>query len=197
MGDGLATNNLYILSTVPGKIKKATFVNAGEYISVVGMAISNSRITLGTDFQSLLMTNSNEIAPAGKYIEPVDASLVIEDVVPSASRTNAKEEILVGDLINRKGNLSEANTITNSSFQGMAVSAAQQDCSYAIVGARANVDLGGSLLDKNMVYVVSPRRGKMMPITELDIGDYATIVGIAVSDRNIVLGSIAKGTLAV
>ena len=37
----------------------------------------------------------------------------------------------------------------------------------------------------------------MMPAEELESGDYATVVGIAVTDRNIVLGSVSKGTLAV
>ena len=197
IGSVLDANSMYILSPRKGRLKKANEVNGGEYISLVGIATGSDRLRLGNDFQSLLMTNFSPEPASGIYIEPVDATLTIENVVPNASRTSATEEILIGDLLNRNGDLTDSSLLSKSSFSGMAVSPAEVDCSYAFVPAGANVDLGSELLVANTIYVVSRRRGKMMPAEELESGDYATVVGIAVSERNIVLGSISKGTLAV
>jgi hypothetical protein len=192
----LSANSLYVLSTRKGRLKKASYISTGEYISLVGIATDNDRIKMGADFQSLILPNQSPSEPAGSFVEPVDAKLVIEQTAPRAGRAEAQEEVVIGDVIARNGKLSENTSIGTSSFLGVAVSLAEPSCTYAYVPAGANVDLGSELLRKNGIYVVSPRRGKMMLSEELDAGQYATIVGIALTQRNILLGSIAKGTLA-
>ena len=198
LGPVLRPNQLYVLSARKGRIKHVSEISPGEYISLVGIATSSGGLLLGANFQSLLMTNETEEAVSGNSVSVNPGTLSVEGTdAPVAGRSQAEENIGIGDVLNRDQTLAESANVGESSFLGVAVSEAEEECSFAYVGTGTDVDLGTTDLQANQIYVVSRSRGKMMISSELDQGDYATIVGIARSSSVIRLGRIDKGTLAV
>ena len=55
---------------------------------------------------------------------------------------------------------------------------------------------GSGVLVKNRVYALSRITGKLMLASDLQAGDYATLVGLAITSSTLRVSDIAKGTLA-
>jgi len=85
-------------------------------------------------------------------------------------------------------------TVTESLAQGIALSDAAigQPVTYQISGVIAL----GATLSAGEVYMVGAGPGGIAPVADVGTGDFATILGIAVSAANLKIGIIPSGVAA-
>lgn len=194
--DKLSPNQLYIVSLKSGRIRHASEIGAGEYLSVVGIAISSSVLRIGSNFASLLLTAESD-SPATNDSVDVDPDAVKMDDsanTPSVISGQVSEAVDIGDVLTRKLARADSSSEALSSFGGIAISDALAECTVAVCTA-GDVFLGQDSLEKNMVYAVSREPGNLMLAQDWQLGDYATLIGMAIDSSTIRLGEIEKGTL--
>lgn len=198
LGPVLEANTLYVAGTEPGTIRDVTGISSGEYISLVGLAISNTTLRITTDVQSLLLTENSSSPATGAVVnpDPDDIKLINTNVEPQLTSGIVSEAINKGDAINRSRSKAAASGEDASSFAGVAFTSSESGCSSGVC-MRGDVSFGAGMFFPNMIYVVSRTPGLLMPATEWQKDDYATIAGIAISESVIRLGAIPKSTPSV
>lgn len=194
--DKLSPNQMYIVSLKKGRIRHASEIGSGEYLSVVGIAISSSVLRIGSSFTSLLLTATSDSEANNNSVDVDPASVKMDDsqVIPSVTSGQVSESVDIGDVVTRSLARADASSESLSSFGGVAMSDALADCTVAVCND-GDVFVGANALEKNQIYAVSRQPGNMMLASDWQSGDYATVIGMAIDSDTLRLGEVEKGTL--
>ena len=198
VGDGkLSPNQLYIVSPRRGRIRHADQLAPGDYVSIVGIAISSGVIRIGTNFVSTQLDATSDKLPTGAFASIDADALRMDDNVISPTVTSGvvAEPIVIGDAVTRGLSKAAATSLELSAFGGVAISDALDGCTVAVCRI-GDIYCGSGVLVKNRVYALSRTTGKLMLASDLQAGDYATLVGLAITSSTLRVSDIAKGTLA-
>lgn len=123
----------------------------------------------------------------------------VQRVSGNIQRRTAGATISAGDSVyidsNNQLQLCEKDqTATEASCQGIALNnaAAGQPCSYQVSG---DINLG-AVLATGEVYVVGAVGGAIAPVGDVAAGNFATILGVAISSSVLRIGITASGVAA-
>ncbi len=198
VGDGkLSPNQLYIVSPRRGRIRHADQLSPGDYMSIVGIAMSSGVIRIGTNFVSTELDATSDNPPTDAFASIDADALRMDDNVISPTVTSGvvAEPIVIGDAVTRGLLKAGATSQELSAFGGIAISDALDGCTVAVCRI-GDIYCGSGVLVKNRVYALSRTTGKLMLASDLQAGDYATLVGLAITSSTLRVSDVAKGTLA-
>lgn len=198
VGDGkLSPNQLYIVATRRGRIRHADQLSSGDYMSIVGIAISSGVIRIGTNFVSTALSAVSDNFATDNVLNIDGDALRMDDnvITPTVVSGIVSEPIVVGDAVTRPLAKAAATSLELSAFGGIAISDALDGCTVAVCRI-GDIYCGPGVLVKNRVYALSRTTGKLMLASDLQAGDYATLVGLAITSSTLRVSDIAKGTLA-
>lgn len=198
LGDGkLSPNQLYIVATRRGRIRHADQLSSGDYMSIVGIAISSGVIRIGTNFVSTALSATSDNFATDNVLNIDGDALRMDDnvITPTVVSGIVAEPIVVGDAVTRPLAKAAATSQELSAFGGIAISDALDGCTVAVCRI-GDIYCGSGVLVKNRVYALSRATGKLMLASDLQAGDYATLVGLAITSSTLRVSDISKGTLA-
>lgn len=197
LGAVLKPNTLYCVSGTKGRIMPIEEIAAGDYISIVGVSLTDSSLRMGNDFRAVQLLAVSEDPPTNAVITATPADVRLDSPIEDIETLSlvGAVDIQSGDAVSRSQGLSKATNATDAQHLGIAISDALAACTVG-VATRGDVVLGSGLLDRNMIYVLSRTDGRFMAATDLQAGDFLTIAGIALDTSTMRLGPIEPGLLA-
>ena len=159
--------------------------------------MSSGVIRIGTNFVSTALSAASDNFATDNVLNIDGDALRMDDnvITPTVVSGIVAEPIAVGDAVTRPLAKAAATSLELSAFGGIAISDALDGCTVAVCRI-GDIYCGSGVLVKNRVYALSRTTGKLMLASALQAGDYATLVGLAITSSTLRVSDIAKGTLA-
>lgn len=128
----------------------------------------------------LVITAANVKSYTGATTKPVKAGGTITAGQP-----------VYKDTATGKYLASDADAASGRTPEGIALNGASLD-QPLVIQLKGDIDLGVALT-VGKVYVMSDTVGGIMPVEDLETGDYVTVLGVAVAANKLRMGIIASG----